>query len=66
MLNGSTKFTVGTSNATAALEGWWLLNRKATFGETFNALMATTTEIKNEFQTGRYITIDSLTMGNNR
>ena len=43
-----------------------LLNRKATFDETFNALMATTTEIKNEFQTGRYITIDSLTMGNNR
>lgn len=66
MLNGSTKFTVGTSNATAALAGWWLLNRKATFDETFNALMATTTEIKNEFQTGRYITIDSLTMGNNR
>jgi hypothetical protein len=66
MLDGSNKFTVGTSNSTAAMAGWWLLNRKATFDETFNALMATTTEIKNEFQTGRYITIDSLSMGNSK
>jgi len=57
MLDGSTKFTVGTSNSTAAMAGWWLLNRKATFDETFNSIMATTIDIKNEFQTGRYVTI---------
>lgn len=54
-LNGTTKFTTGTSGATAAFAGWWLLNRKATFDETFNALMATTIDAKNQFQTGRYV-----------
>jgi hypothetical protein len=57
MLDGSTKFTLGTSNATAVFAGWWLLNRKATFDETYNSLMATTIEAKNEFQTGRYINL---------
>ena len=55
MLDGSTKFTLGTSNATAVFAGWWLLNRKATFDETYSALMATTIEAKNEFQSGRYV-----------
>ena len=55
LTDGSTKFVVGTSNSAAALAGWWLLNRKATFDETFNAIMATTTETKNEFVTGRYV-----------
>ena len=54
-LDGTTKFTTGTSGATAAFAGWWLLNRKATFDETFNALMATTVDAKNEFQTGKYV-----------
>lgn len=54
-LDGKTKFTTGTSGATAALAGWWLLHRKATFDETFKALMATTIDAKNQFQTGRYI-----------
>jgi hypothetical protein len=54
-LNGTLKFTTGTSGATAAFAGWWLLNRKATFDETFNALMATTIDAKNEFQTGKYV-----------
>jgi hypothetical protein len=54
-LNGTTKFTTGTSGASAAFAGWWLLNRKATFDETFNALMATTIDTKNEFQTGKYV-----------
>jgi hypothetical protein len=54
-LNGTTKFTTGTSGATAAFAGWWLLNRKATFNETFNALMGTTIDAKNEFQTGKYV-----------
>lgn len=55
LTDGSTKFVVGTSNSAAALAGWWLLNRKATFDETFNAITATTTEAKNEFVTGRYV-----------
>jgi hypothetical protein len=54
-LDGTLKFTTGTSGATAAFAGWWLLNRKATFDETFKALMATTIDAKNEFQTGKYV-----------
>jgi len=54
-LNGTTKFTTGTSGATAAFAGWWLLNKKETFDATFNALMATTIDAKNEFQTGKYV-----------
>lgn len=57
MLNGTTKFTAGTSGATAAFAAWWVLNKKETFDATYNALMATTTEAKNEFQTGRYVSI---------
>jgi len=57
-LNGTTKFTTGTSGATAVFAGLWLLNRKATFDETFNALMATTKDAKNEFQTGRYVSVE--------
>jgi hypothetical protein len=34
-----------------------LLNKKATFDETFNAIMATTTEAKNEYVEGKYIKI---------
>lgn len=54
-LDGTLKFTAGTSGATAAMAGWWLLHRKATFDETFNFLMSTTLDTKNEFQTGRYV-----------
>lgn len=54
-LDGTTKFTTGTSGASAAFAGWWLLNRKETFDATFNALMATTVDAKNEFQTGKYV-----------
>jgi hypothetical protein len=57
MLDNSTKNSIGTSNSTAALAGWWLLNKKATFDETLNAIMATTTEAKNEFVTGRYVRV---------
>lgn len=65
-LDGSKRFTVGTSNAASAMAGYWLLNRKATFDETYAAILAGTTEIKNEFQTGRFITIDSIPLGNTR
>jgi hypothetical protein len=56
-LDGSTKFTVGTSNATAAMAGYWLLNRKATFDETYASILAVTTDAKNEFISGKYIFI---------
>jgi len=65
-LDGSMKFTVGTSNATAAMSGYWLLNRKATFDETFAAILAGTTQIKNEFQSGPFVTIDSIPLGNTK
>ena len=58
-LDGSTKFTVGTSNATAAMAGYWLLNRKATFDETYASILAVTTDAKNEFISGKYIFIPS-------
>lgn len=56
-LDGSTKFTVGTSNSTAVMAAWWVLNRKDTFDATYDALMKTTVEAKNEFQTGRYVSV---------
>ena len=65
-LDGTKRFTVGTSNATAALSGYWLLNRKATFDETFASILSNTTKIKNEFQSGSFVTIDSLSMGNSK
>jgi hypothetical protein len=65
-LNGTKRFTVGTSNAAAALSGYWLLNRKATFDETFASILATTTQIKNEFQSGPFVTIDSIPLGNTK
>ena len=58
-LDGSTKFTVGTSNATAAMAGYWLLNRKATFDETYASILAVSTDAKNEFISGKYIFIPS-------
>ena len=65
-LNGTKRFTVGTSNAAAALSGYWLLNRKATFDETFASILESTTQIKNEFQSGPFITIDSISLGNTK
>ena len=55
--NGQMKFRVGTSNSTAALSGWWSLNRKATWEETYSLLVSKTTTAKNEFITGRYLLI---------
>jgi hypothetical protein len=57
LTNGTTRFAAGTSGATAAFAAWWVLNKRETFDATYNALMATTIEAKNEFQTGRYVAI---------
>ena len=54
-LNNTTKFMVGTSNAAASMSAWWLLNKKATFDETYNAFATGATIASNEWLTGRYI-----------
>lgn len=56
-LSGTTKFMVGTSNATASLSAWWLLKKQSTFDATYAALVATTTTASNEWLTGKYIAI---------
>ena len=53
--NGKTKFMVGTSNATAAMSGWWSLNRKATWQDTYNYMVSTSTPASNEWLTGKYV-----------
>jgi hypothetical protein len=54
-LDGTKSVTIGTSNATAALSSWWVLNRKSTFDETFAYLVNTATIAQNAWTTGRYI-----------
>jgi hypothetical protein len=56
-LDGSKSVTIGTSNATAALASWWVLNRKETFDETFAYLMSTSILTHNSWTTGRFIKI---------
>jgi hypothetical protein len=56
-LDGTKSVSIGTSNATAALSSWWVLNRKSTFDETFAYLVNTATIAQNAWTTGRYISI---------
>ncbi|NBT46632.1 MAG: hypothetical protein EBT07_02265 [Actinobacteria bacterium] len=58
-VDGTTKFMVGTSNATASIAAWWLLNRQTTFDATYNKIAATTTPTSNEWLTGKYVFIQS-------
>ena len=53
--NGTQKFMVGTSNATAALTGWWTLNRQATWSATYNLISASAKIASNEWLTGKYV-----------
>lgn len=55
--DGSTKFTVGTSNATAALAGWWTLNAKGSYADTLAFLNSSATSASNTERTGRFISI---------
>jgi len=41
------------------MAAYWLLNRKATFDETYASILAVTTDAKNEFISGKYIFIPS-------
>ena len=62
--DGSKKFIVGTSAATASVAGWWLLNRKDSFEATYKYLSDNAGVASNEWFTGKYIFIDSIPMGN--
>jgi hypothetical protein len=53
--SGKIKFMVGTSNATAAMSGWWSLNRQATWQATYNFMVASATVASNDWLTGKYI-----------
>ena len=62
--DGSRKFEVGTSTATASVAAWWLLNRKESFDATYKYLSDNAGVASNEWFTGKYIFIDSIPMGN--
>lgn len=55
--NGTTKFMVGTSNATASISGLWLLKRQASVDATYAAIAASTTTVSTESVTGKYVLI---------
>jgi hypothetical protein len=57
-LDGSIKFMVGTSNATASVTSWVMLNKKATWADTYNFLLASASrKASNEWLSGRYLMI---------
>ncbi len=55
--NGTTRFTAGTSNATASIAGLWLLMRQGSVDATYASILATTTTASNESATGKYVLI---------
>lgn len=57
ILNGTQRFMVGTSTATAAFAAWWQMNDKGSFDATYTHLLSTATDAKNEYATGKYVTI---------
>jgi multidrug resistance efflux pump len=42
-----------------AVATWWLTNRKASWTDTYNALISSTTPTSNQWLTGRYLFINS-------
>ena len=55
--DGSTKFTVGTSNATSAFAAWWTLNFKGTIQSTFEWMNSVASIAKNPERVGKYISL---------
>jgi hypothetical protein len=53
--NGQTKFLVGTSNATAAMTGWWSLNYQGSWQATYDYMVKSAKTASNEWLSGRYI-----------
>lgn len=62
--DGSKKFIVGSSAATASVAAWWLLNRKESFDATYKYLADNAGVASNDWFRGKYIFIDSIPMGN--
>jgi hypothetical protein len=59
-LDGSTKFMVGTSNATASVAGWVFLNKGTDWNATYtNLITAAKGTASNEWLKGRYLFIDN-------
>ena len=58
-LTNTTVFALGTSFSTPAVAGWWLTNRKASWTDTYNALISSTVPTSNQWLTGRYLFINS-------
>ena len=59
-LDGTTKFTVGTSNATASIASWLILNKKETWDSTYqNLIVSSSGTASNQWLTGRYLLINS-------
>ena len=54
MLDNSIKTSVGTSNSTAALSAWWLLNKRNSFQETYDYLLSLTKPASNYLIKGAY------------
>jgi hypothetical protein len=55
--NQNVEFCVGTSSATAAFSGWWVLNYKGTYADTYNWLASSSIPTSNSWLTGRYVKI---------
>ena len=55
--NGTTKFLVGTSNATAAMSAWWALNNQGTFASTYAWMSSKSIPTSNSFLSGRFIAL---------
>ena len=62
--DGTRKFEVGTSTATASFAGWWFVNRKESFDATYKYFADNAGVASNEWFTGKYVFIDSIPMGN--
>jgi hypothetical protein len=54
MLDNSTKTIIGTSNSTAALSAWWLLNKRQSVKETYDYLLSLTKPASNYLVKGTY------------
>ena len=53
--NGVTKFMVGTSNATAAMAGWWGLNYQGSWQATYDYMVKNAKTASNQWLSGRYV-----------
>ena len=57
--SGTTKFLVGTSNATAAFTGWWVKNFQKDIPTTLDLIRSTATTASNQWLSGKYVFIPS-------